>query len=554
MNTTTGTQTIRSNIFARSCNDDYCPAMEELCVKMSMLSLSADPKMDAYDAKLEQFFYEEKEEVEDNDIDEKNQETFVDNDESDYEAEVNEFNERYGTCFGAEQLVIFKQYQANNHLKIWDAIEYIQSCHKCDSFLTHFGNEYCNERCCEYVEDYRYPCFRGEDCLICYGYPKTTCYWARKGCVECDTYSGPEEDRYPYDCFYCLTQMTDHEGYNIDNEIYCNNCAADLFDKRGHLDDQDNDDQDNDDQDNDDQDNDDQDNDDSKKRRFEPEDDDEECDSKRQRVDHQSRDQINDLTQESYDIWDLALDINHGDKEAALQMIEDQERLRSHPRVIEYYRAKEADAEECSSEYSEESEQDYDLQERKLARHIHFEDSDAEDDDLPQKKRARHIRFEDVDEDDNEMDLDISDAESECERCPEVMVIDLLNESDDDEDDTDYDYAESVVDDDSECEEEIATKTVTMAEAAVSSMVTMIQELQEENAALRAELELLQSQRRMLFPEGSSISITEEDGLRYINVHSQAPRGNHSHMFLSDLDCHNDYSDTEDDFAMDEDM
>jgi hypothetical protein len=154
------------------------------------------------------------------------------------------------------------------------------------------------------------------------------------------------------------------------------------------------------------------------------------------------------------------------------------------------------------------------------------------------------------------MDLDISDAESECERCPEVMVIDLLNESDDDEDedDTDYDYAESVVDDDSECEIDDAPKSVIMAEKTVSTMVTMIQELQSENASLRAELELLRSQRRMLFPEGSSISITDEDGLRYINVHAQAPRGNHSQMFLSDLDCHDDYSDTEDDFAMDEDM
>jgi hypothetical protein len=49
------------------------------------------------------------------------------------------------------------------------------------------------------------------------------------------------------------------------------------------------------------------------------------------------------LTDESCDIWELALDINNGDKQSALQMIEDQERLRSHPRVIEYYRAKEED-------------------------------------------------------------------------------------------------------------------------------------------------------------------------------------------------------------------
>ena len=136
------------------------------------------------------------------------------------------------------------------------------------------------------------------------------------------------------------------------------------------------------------------------------------------------------------------------------------------------------------------------------------------------------------------------------------MVIDLLEEDEEVEDyGNDFDYAESVVDDDSEVEnlEDDVSNRVTMSQTAVSSMVTMIQELQSENAALRAELELLQSQRHMLFPEGSSISITEEDGLRYINIHSQAPRGNHSHMSLSELNCHDDYSDTEDNFSMDQD-
>jgi hypothetical protein len=40
----------------------------------------------------------------------------------------------------------------------------------------------------------------------------------------------------------------------------------------------------------------------------------------------------------------------------------------------------------------------------------------------------------------------------------------------------------------------------------------------------------------MLFPEGSSMSITYEDGERYINVHAQAPtqaRG----LTMSDLEC-----------------
>jgi hypothetical protein len=81
----------------------------------------------------------------------------------------------------------------------------------------------------------------------------------------------------------------------------------------------------------------------------------------------------------------------------------------------------------------------------------------------------------------------------------------------------------------------------------------MIQELQAENAALRYELELIRSQRRMLFPEGSSMSITDEDGQRYINVHAQSPsRG----LTMDDLECGNDNEsapDEEDNFEMEED-
>ena len=484
MNTTTGFQPIRSNIFARSCNDDYCPAMEELCVKMSKLSLQADPKMEEYDAKLEQSFYEEKDEM-----DEKNEETFVDNDETEYSIEVCAFNTRYGTNFTTKKLAIFLDYVDNTGLTIDDALHYCQSCHTCGDQLEEFGSEYCNDHCRdEFREGPHRECFHGNSCLICYGYPETTCYWAQKGCDRCDAYDGPEEERYPYNCFNCLYQMTDHEGYNIDNELYCNNCAANLFDKTEHLDDQDNDDQDNDDHDSNN----------SKKRPRDPESDDEESDSKRQRVNEKLQRQMSALTDESCDIWDLALDINNGDKQAALKMIEDQPRLRSHPRVIEYYRAKEEDMdfEECSSECS------------------------SLDDDLQQRKRARHICFEDDEE------------------CPEVMVIDLLEEEEDYG--NDYDYAESVVDDDSvvDCEddEDAAPNTVTMAQTTVSSMVTMIQELQEENASLRAELELLQSQRRMLFPEGSSISITDDDGERYINIHAQAPSRGRG-LSMSDLEC-----------------
>ena len=463
---TMNTTTIRSNIFARSCNDDYCPAMEDLCVKMSLLTLQADPKMEAYDAKLEQSFYEEKYEDDDNSRDDKNEETFG---ETDYEAEVNEFNTRYGTNFSINDLDIFNAYVEHTGLTIEDALKYNQVCHTCGDDLdqlNQWGCEYCNDHCRdEFGEGPHRECFHGNSCLICHGYPETTCYWAQKGCDRCDAYEGPEEDRYPYNCFHCDNQMTDHEGYIIDDDLYCNNCAVDLFDKTEHLEDQDNDDQDSND---------------SKKRPRESEDEDDESESKRQRVNEKLQSQMSALTDESCDIWDLALDITQS-VTAALQLIEDQPRLRAHPRVIEYYRAKaeDMDFEECSSECS------------------------SLDDDLQQRKRARHICFDEEEDYGN-----------------------------------DYDYAESVVDDDSEVEnlEDAAPNTVTMAQTTVSSMVTMIQELQEENASLRAELELLQSQRRMLFPEGSSISITDDDGERYINIHAQAPSRGRG-LSMSDLEC-----------------
>jgi hypothetical protein len=512
MNTTTAA---RFNAFARSCNDDYCPAMEELCVKMSKLSLKADSNMEAYDAKLEQFFYEEKVDVE---IDEKNQETFVDNDETEYSAEVMEFNTRYGSNLNTEKLAIFKEYAEHNCLKVDDALDYIQGCHNCDRQLDTFGNEYCNKRCCESVEVYRYPCFRGNECLICHGYPETTCYWAYNGCDRCDAYDGPEEDRYPISCVNCEKQMTDHEGYIVDDEHYCNLCASDVFDYTEHLEEQVDDDSN-----------------DSRKRDRESDDDDE-SESKRQRVNEKkTRDMMSKLTYESFDIWDLALDINNGDKEAALDMIEDRERLRNHPRVIEYYRAQneDMDFEECSSECSSESSQDDDLQQRKRAR--------VSDDDV--------------------IELDISDVDSESD----AIVIDLLDDDDNgfsnntdrnwvfrrfidrNEDDAseEDDYAESVVDDDG---------VVEMEEDEVPNQrfYNVMHQMEQEILALKLELYAMRTQRQMLFPEGSSISITIEGGQRYINIHDAIPPANNSPMTLDELDGDDDESSCGEEVSCDE--
>lgn len=533
MNTTTA---IRFNAFARSCNDDYSPVMEELCVKMSMLSLQADPKMEAYDAEMEQSFCEEKV---DNARDDQNEETFNYNDETKYSFEVCVFNTRYSTDFTTKQLVIFLDYVEHTGLTIEDAFEYSQSCHSCGNQLREFCGEFCNRRCAEYIECDLSECIRGDNCLICAGYPEvqTTCYWAKNGCDKCDAYDGPEEERYPYECFYCLTQMTDHEGYDIDNELYCNNCAVELFDKTGHLEDQDNDDQDNDDQDNND----------SRKRDRDSEDDDE-SEGKRQCVNEKNtRDMMSKLTDESCDIWELALDINNGDKQSALKMIEDQPRLRAHPRIIEYYLAKETsnddmNFEECSSECS------------------------SFDEDLQQRKRARvsdeELDISDVDYEDFVIDL-VSDEEEESEDfeeinsssaagggpvCVEVESYDglsnnkdrnwvftrFIDRNEDEEEDNNFDYSESVVDDDSE-ENEVPNQHLYNA---------MLQ-MEEENAALRHELHVMRTQRHMLFPEGSSISITIECGQRYINIHDVIPLANNNSMTLDELDGDDDESSCE---------
>jgi hypothetical protein len=248
-----------------------------------------------------------------------------------------------------------------------------------------------------------------------------------------------------------------------------------------------------------------------------------------------SRKRMADLTDESCDIWELALDINHGDKEAALQMIEDQERLRAHPRVIEYYRAKNQDNEECSSECSEESSQDDDLQHRKRAR----------------------VSLDDA------FELDISDVESQEHSVidlldDDAMVIDLVSDDDENydgfsnnkernwvfrrfidrnEDDAseDGDYAESVVDDDGvvEMEEE---------EVPNQRFYNVMHQMEQEILALKIELYAMRTQRQMLFPEGSSISITTEGGQRYINIHDAILPANNSPMTLDEFDGDDDES------------
>jgi hypothetical protein len=212
-----------------------------------LLSLTADPAKEEYDARLEYAFYEydSESENEKNEYDKNNKDTFVDDEDYLDIDELYEFNDRYGVHFTREELNAFNEYREHNGLEIEDTFSYIQSCHNCGKQLTVFGNEYCSKGCSSYREDYGYSCFRGENCLLCYGYPDevvNACYWG-PDCSHCASYCGAEEDRFSLSCSICLKPMTDHEGYGVDHrgegideELYCNICAENILDKKGFYD------------------------------------------------------------------------------------------------------------------------------------------------------------------------------------------------------------------------------------------------------------------------------------------------------------------------------
>jgi hypothetical protein len=89
---------------------------------------------------------------------------------------VSLFNARYDQSFDEEKIKITQEYVKDNNLyrdeshqqmTIKVAIEYLKCCHNCGNQEIPYGNMYCNRRCSEYIEDYRYPCFRKDDCMIC---------------------------------------------------------------------------------------------------------------------------------------------------------------------------------------------------------------------------------------------------------------------------------------------------------------------------------------------------------------------------------------------------
>lgn len=82
--------------------------------------------------------------------------------------ELTAFNQTQGTAFSIQDLRKFNFYKDNYGLETEDALDYIQTCHACNSQLETFAGEYCCFACFNNVEELDEPCFRGDDCLICH--------------------------------------------------------------------------------------------------------------------------------------------------------------------------------------------------------------------------------------------------------------------------------------------------------------------------------------------------------------------------------------------------
>ncbi len=75
------------------------------------------------------------------------------------------FNSRYNvTNFDEEKIKMTVEYAEREDLTISEAIEYLSECHKCGNKNLPYGDEYCNQRCCDAIEDFHYECCRSQSC------------------------------------------------------------------------------------------------------------------------------------------------------------------------------------------------------------------------------------------------------------------------------------------------------------------------------------------------------------------------------------------------------
>lgn len=64
-------------------------------------------------------------------------------------------------------------YSMRHNLTIEEAIDYQTHCHCCgreekDGLFSDIAHQYCRARCQDYIEDFRYKCYRDTECKVCY--------------------------------------------------------------------------------------------------------------------------------------------------------------------------------------------------------------------------------------------------------------------------------------------------------------------------------------------------------------------------------------------------
>ena len=80
------------------------------------------------------------------------------------------FNARYNTNFDEKKINETKEFARENYLTIPESIYYMSQCHYCGNIDLNYGDIYCNERCCDYIEDFNYDCSHGDYCKLCSNY------------------------------------------------------------------------------------------------------------------------------------------------------------------------------------------------------------------------------------------------------------------------------------------------------------------------------------------------------------------------------------------------
>jgi hypothetical protein len=80
------------------------------------------------------------------------------------------FNAQYNTNFDETKINETREFAKVNYLTISESIYYMSQCHYCGNNNINYGDMYCNERCCNYVEDFRYSCSHADYCKLCSNY------------------------------------------------------------------------------------------------------------------------------------------------------------------------------------------------------------------------------------------------------------------------------------------------------------------------------------------------------------------------------------------------